>query len=333
MTNLFSSSLRRILSAAVAVFCLSLTAPAFGQFSGNPVSPNTPVNVPTTATTDPAILFPSDPSLVLEQGDLLNLRIFGATDYTPSVRVGADGTVLLPLIGIVPVSGLSVQQAEERIAGALVAAGMYVNPQVNIQVTETPNHFISVLGEVKNPSSISAAINHHLLDALNAAGGMNPDASHTITILRPSIPQPIVVDLGVNPVESAATNIPVFTGDTIIVSRLGAYYVLGAVKAQGAFQLKANSPTTLLNAFAAASGPLFESKSREVHIIRTIGTTRKVVTVDFSRIASGKDPDPVIEADDIIYVPTSLLKAALKSNGIGTLLGVASLAYVVVAQH
>jgi len=319
--------MRRLLFHAVPVF-LSLLCPCFSaqaQFSGQTVNPNTPVNIPQTPTIDPAILYPERPPLVLDQGDLLNVHIYGSNDYAPIVRVAADGTVQLPLIGILAVRDLSVEEAEARIAKALVDGGMYKNPQVNIQVTETPNHVINVLGEVKNPALVPVAAARRLLDALNVAGGMDPVASHTITILRPSTPEPIVVDLGSDPVHSAAANIPVFSGDTIIVSRVGSYYVLGAVKAQGVFSLQQNSPTTLFDALAQANGASYEAKQGQVRIIRTVGNTRKEVRVDIARIVNGKDPDPILASDDIVYIPSSELKAAIKAGGIGTMLGVISI--------
>jgi len=171
------------------------------------------VNLPEKPTLDRSILYPVRPPLVLDQGDLLNVHIYGSNEYNPIVRVAADGTIQLPLIGILAVRDLSVEEAESRIAKALVDGGMYRDPQVNIQVTETPNHVINVLGEVKNPTLVPVAAARRLLDALNSAGGMDTVASHTITILRPSTPDPIVVDLGSDPVHSAAANIPVFSGE------------------------------------------------------------------------------------------------------------------------
>jgi polysaccharide export outer membrane protein len=323
MTQRLTPSLRWYLPAFLLLFCACLNAHA--QFNGQAVNPNTPVNVPQTVTTDPSILFPVRPPLVLDQGDLLSVHIYGSGDYAPIVRVAADGTIQLPLIGIIAVSDLTVEEAEARIAKALVDGGMYKNPQVNIQVTETPNHVVNVVGEVKSPSLVPVAAARRLLDALNSAGGMTTSASHTITILRPSVPDPIVVELGSDPVHSAASDIPVFSGDTIIVSRMGAYYVLGSVKTQGVFPLEPNSPTTVMDALAAANGPLFEARKNKVHIIRTVGNTRKEVTVDIGRIVDGRDPDPIIASDDIIYIPGNALKEAIKSGGIGTLLGVASL--------
>jgi polysaccharide export outer membrane protein len=305
------------------LFCACSSAHA--QFNGQAVNPNTPVNIPTTITTDPAILFPERPPLVLDQGDLLSVHIYGSIDYNPIVRVAADGTIQLPLIGVIAVRDLTVQEAETRVAKALIDGGMYKDPQVNIQVSETPNHVINVVGEVKAPTLVPAAAARRLLDALNAAGGMTISASHTITILRSSVPDPIVVELGSDPVHSAASDIPVFSGDTIIVSRVGSYYVLGSVRNQGVFPLEPNSPTTLINALATSGGALFEARKSKVHIIRTVGQTRKEVTVDVGRIVAGKDPDPIIASNDIIYIPGSALLAAIKSGGIGTLLGVASL--------
>jgi polysaccharide export outer membrane protein len=315
--------MRRCLPALL-LLCVSAQA----QFNGQAVNPNTPVNVPAVITTDPAILFPSRPPMVLDQGDLLNIHIFGSLEYNPTVRVAADGTVQLPLIGVLALRDLTVEEAEARVAKALVDGGMYKNPQVNIQVMEAPNHVVNVLGEVKNPMLVPSPAARRLLDVLNAAGGMTPSASHTITILRPSAPQPIVVELGSDAAQSMASNVPVFSGDTIIVSRVGSFYVLGGVKNQGIFSLEPNSPTTLIDALAVANGALFEAKQSQVRIIRTVGNTRKEVRVDMGRITAGKDPDPIIEADDIIYIPTSALKEAIKSGGLGVLIGAASLVAV-----
>ncbi len=63
----------------------------------------------------------------------------------------------------------------------------------------------------------------------------------------------------------------------------------------------------------------------DLRIIRTNGQTRTVVRVDIKRIMNGKEPDPVLQADDIIYLPNSVIKEAIEVGGIGTLLGIVSL--------
>ncbi|HEY6764314.1 MAG TPA: polysaccharide export protein, partial [Candidatus Sulfotelmatobacter sp.] len=58
--------------------------------------------------------------------------------------------------------------------------------------------------------------------------------------------------------------------------------------------------------------------------IRTVGLERKFVTVDINKIFNGKAPDPVLQTDDIVFLPTNAMKAAIKGGGIGTILGIAS---------
>jgi polysaccharide export outer membrane protein len=53
--------------------------------------------------------------------------------------------------------------------------------------------------------------------------------------------------------------------------------------------------------------------------------TRSVVRVDIKKVMHGKTPDPVLQADDIVFLPTDWLKGAIQVGGIGALLGLATL--------
>jgi len=76
---------------------------------------------------------------------------------------------------------------------------------------------------------------------------------------------------------------------------------------------------------ALAGGPNFEGNKNDTRIIRTIGNQRKEVTVDIKRIMYGKDPDPDLQADDIVFLPSNVMKSAIKAGGIPTLIGIGSL--------
>ena len=141
---------------------------------------------------------------------------------------------------------------------ALVKAGMYRDPQVSIQITESPNLIATVVGEVHGIVPIIGE--RRLLDVLTAAGsgggggigaattvsleegGCRHSASHMITINRPGLAEPITIDLGTDPAKSSLADIPIFPRDTIIVPRIGVVYLLGAFKTQGAIPLQPNSP-------------------------------------------------------------------------------------------
>jgi polysaccharide export outer membrane protein len=295
---------------------------AEAQFSGPALSVST-VNSPARPTTDPAILYPGSRDIHLAQGDLLAAHLYGAPDYVPPVRVSLDGTIQLPLIGVVSVQGLTIHQTEALIAKRLIDAGMYRNPQVTVQMVESPNQFVTVVGELH--AVVPVVGEKRLFDVIAAAGGFPAIASHIVTINRPGVTEPIVVDLGTDPGKSAQANVPVFAQDTVVVSRVGVVYLLGAFKNQGPFPLVQNSPLTLMQVASMGGGPGFEGRADDLRIIRTMGTARKVVHVDVKKVFEGKEPDPVLQADDIVFLPTSPMKAAIKSGGISTLLGIASI--------
>jgi len=310
------------LAAAMLALCL-YPATASAQFSGPAIGISHPVNPAVTPTTDPAVLYPASRDIILAQGDLLTVQLYGTSDYAPVVRISLDGTVRLPLIGSLHVEGLTLHQAEHLIAERLTSAGMYRDPQVTIQLTEAPNQVVTLTGEMHG--NIPVAGQKRLFDILSAAGGLPSTASHTITIDRPGVPQPIVVDLGTNPAKSASANIPVFPRDTIIVPRVGVVYLLGAFKTQGAIPMQQNSPLTLMQATALGGGDGFQGKLGDLRIIRTEGFDRKVVRIDLKKILKGEAPDPVLQADDIVLLPTNAMKAAIKNGGVATLIGIGSL--------
>src|ERR1700730_301089 len=312
------------LVACVFVALVFFAGSAWAQFTGPAPDLTATVNHSLVPTTDPAILYPGAREIVLGQGDLLTIHLYGMADYAPAGRVAVDGTIQLPLIGGVAVDGLTIHQAEDLIARRLSAAGMYRNPQVSIQVTESPNQIVTVAGDMHGV--FPGATGKRLMEGLSPAGGLPNIASHTIVIQRPGVPQPIVVALGTDPSKSNLANVPVYPRDTIIISRIGLIYILGAFKNQVAVPIQQNSPLTLLQATAMGGGAGYEGKLEDLRIIRATGVSRSVVHVNIKRVFAGKDPDPILQADDILFLPSNAMKAAIKNGGIATLLGIASVA-------
>jgi polysaccharide export outer membrane protein len=326
------------LALGVALGCVVAT-PLRAQFSGPALTLSQQPSLVQTPTTDEKVLDQLPQDVPIIQGDVLSVHLFGSQEYMPTVKVASDGTVPLPLIGNVPVGGLSIDKAEELIAKRLSDAGMYKEPQVTIQVTDSANQYATVAGEMRAVVPLIGV--RRLLDVLSLAGsptnytgfgGGNgpfpPTASHVITIIRQGEPKPIVVDLGIDPARSGKANIVIQPHDLIIVARVGVVYVVGAFQKQGAIPLDQDSPLTLLQATSLSGGPGFEGRYEDLRIIRTQGMTRTMVKVDLKRIEMGRDPDPVLQADDIVFLPTNVLKAALKSGGIGVLTNIISLALI-----
>jgi polysaccharide export outer membrane protein len=313
-------TLRRLAVLLLALLPLAARA----QFNGpGSLAAGQELNRPATLTTDPALLYPATHDLLLATGDLLSLRIYGQPDFAPSLRINVDGEIKLPFIGKVHLAGLTLTQAETLVAERLIAAGIYVNPQVSITVSEGPNAVITVIGEAHGV--VPAVAPRHLEDVLTAVGGLPGTASHVITIHRPGVDQPILVDLGSDPLRSQLANVPVFAGDTIVISRIGIVYMLGSFKTPGTISLNAYGPTTLMQATALSGGPAFEARYDDLRIIRTIGDQRTMVKVDIHKVLFGKAPDPILQPNDIVFLPTSIIKGSINNGSLNTLFSITGL--------
>jgi polysaccharide export outer membrane protein len=141
--------------------------------------------------------------------------------------------------------------------------------------------------------------------------------------------EPIVVDLGTDLAASSTASLPIHPHDIIQISRASVVYVLGAFQHQGAVPLDQATPLTLLQVAALSGGINFEGKYTDLRLIRTVGNERKVVEVDIKKVRDGRAPDPVLQANDIIFLPTDAMKATIKNLGIGGVLGIVSLLYAI----
>src|SRR5712691_5570668 len=92
------------------------------------------------------------PSYRLGANDVIKVQVYGEDALTTETRVGGDGKISVPLLGVLEVKGLTVKETAELIAKRL-ADGFLKNPRVVIYITKYRNFFVS--GEVKNPGGYS----------------------------------------------------------------------------------------------------------------------------------------------------------------------------------
>jgi polysaccharide export outer membrane protein len=324
-----ASSTFRLLCSAV--FALLLVLPSHAQQS-TPSSVSADASTPapaasSTQMTGQAMLYPGE-DFQLSPGDLISVRVFLQPDYQATVRVDSDGNVKLPFIGSVNLKSLSVRDAQALIAGRLQSQGFYQNPEVIIQVMDTVNGSVLITGEMHQIVPVSTE--RSLKDVLLTAGGLPANASHTVKIVRAGLADPIVIELGTDLASSKAANIAVRPHDIIQISRASVVYVIGAFAHQGAVPLDQASPLTLLQLAALSGGIGFEGRFDDLRLIRTVESdqgvfTRKVIEVDIKKVRNGQASDPVLQANDIVFLPTNAMKAIIKSIGSGGIVGIASL--------
>jgi polysaccharide export outer membrane protein len=253
-----------------------------------------------------------DYSYAIGPGDLLAISVFEVPELNITVRVSEDGTITLPLLGKIEVEGLTRFDLERKLAG-LLEKNYLKNAQVTIFIKEYQSKKVSIIGAVKNPGNYELIGKQTLLQVLSLAGGLTEEASDRIIVIR-QYPEATSKSLTIDLEElmlkgNPKLNIPINSGDIINVpvERFIDIYVFGQVNKPGNIKMKKSAQLTLLRAIAQAGGFTDRARKSGVIIKRTINGREKKIKVNTKKILSGKKPDIILEPNDVVFVPESIL--------------------------
>jgi polysaccharide export outer membrane protein len=98
-------------------------------------------------------------------------------------------------------------------------------------------------------------------------------------------------------------------GDIVNIPALNDFFIGGEVNAPGSFPLKEG--TSLRQAVTLAQGTTFKAaKNRAVIFRGNVEDGKQLeIPVDIDAVMSGKKPDVLLQADDLVVVPSSRMKA------------------------
>ena len=243
-------------------------------------------------------------------GDFLDVSEYHTPEFHSAVRVSVNGTVTLPMIGEVDLSGTDEQAAARAIEAVLLAKGMLLHPLVSVLVTAYAGQDVSVLGEVTRPGVYPYTYHHRLLDLISAASGLSPNAGRLVNVFHqndPKTPHPIVLDP--SGTDTASDHNPELSpGDIVQVSRAGLVYVVGDVIRPGGFAVDPVQGLTVVQALSLAWGPSQNAAAGKAVLIREQKGGRTMIALNLKRMLRGQDPDQPVQDRDILYVPDSVAK-------------------------
>ncbi|MFK8184189.1 MAG: SLBB domain-containing protein [Phormidesmis sp.] len=306
--------------------------------AAEPVLPT--FSVPTAAATVASSALSDE--YPLGAGDAVAIDIFNVPEYSGSQQVTADGSLNLPVVGLVSVSGLTLREAGEVISRAYSSELRY--PEVTV-VLETPRPLrVAIAGEVAQPglytlSPENGAQFPTVAQALQAAGGVTQAANLRQVQLRRTkgvsqAAQTVSLDLwALLNNGDVRQDVALRDGDAIVIGetstvdiaetgRLSAsnlaaniqqemvVAVVGEVARPGAYEFggeaQTGGRTTVTQVVQTAGGIKPSADIRNIQVRRqTRSGNEQVIDLDFWQLLQDGDisQDLVLQQGDTVIVP------------------------------
>ncbi len=250
----------------------------------------------------------------IHRGDIVNVQIFDSPEYSVSMPVSASGEIAIPYTGLFHIEGMTSVEAARAIAKLFEDRELLRDPRV-IVTTRQFGYSVTVLGEIHSPGIYPLAGRQRLIDVLTEAGGLTDRAGHVIEIFPAgSMKNPNTLLWDPTLRENDNAEVQLKAGETVLVSRCGVAYIGGNVGRPGAYPLCDSNHTTLTELLALAQGIKPTSYGQRTLLFRTSETgTRLVQNIKAEDVLRGKKTDVILQPDDILFVPPSILKAVGKT--------------------
>ena len=117
-----------------------------------------------------------DSSYILDFGDTLELQLIGQKNSVDDLSVKRDGSINIPEIGKVFVSGLSLGDVNKLIKAKISDA--YIGVEAFVTLINIRDIQVLVTGNAYNPGIYTLNGNSNILHALSMAGGINENGSY-----------------------------------------------------------------------------------------------------------------------------------------------------------
>jgi polysaccharide biosynthesis/export protein len=258
---------------------------------------------------------------VLGPNDQILIRAFGAEEIGERpYHIDSDGNVDLPLVGTIKAGGLSVDQLEAELTKRLAT---YIrNPQVSVTVVQYRSEPVFFVGAFAHPGIYPLQGRRTLVDMLASIGGLQPNASRRITIIRSleygpiPLPNAVVnkatntstVEIGMGSLRdnlNPADDILLQPYDQIQVSRAEMVYVGGEVNHVTGVQLEERDSLSVIQVLSMAGGLTRDADAEKARVLRPVLNTSKraEIPINIKLVLEGKNSDFPLMPNDLLYVP------------------------------
>lgn len=272
----------KLISLLVAAVAALLSAPSLACAQATGGAPQT-VASPTAAS--------SDQTYILGAGDVIEVSVLGRTDFTTRSRVGQDGSILLPYLGSVSVTGKTSSDFGATVGQSLEKGGYFAHPIVKVEIVSYASRYVIVLGSVGSPGLLPVDRPYRLSEILARVGGVK-DGAADFVVLRSEKGAERHIAISALATGDIAEDPYVQPGDKIFSPAAEVFYISGQIKEPGAFAMRPDM--TLRMAIARAGG------------LTDIGTDHGVKITRVGKKVDKADLDEKIQPGDVIVIGEKL---------------------------
>jgi polysaccharide biosynthesis/export protein len=257
-------------------------------------------------------------------GDVLDVRVYNRPQLSREVaRVDNRGFIRMPLIESEIEAGCRTEvelahQIEELYLKYLK------RPHVDVFIKEYNSKPVAVIGAVSKPGQFQLQRRVTVLELISLAGGPTEHAGERIFVSHAndsfgcrqpgeSDPETEFTSYSFSSlVRDGKANSYVFPGDVITIPEAEQVFVVGEVFKPAVIPLK--DRITLSQAIAMAGGTLADAQKSRVRLLRQSPTSVEKVDLvfDLDSINKHQASDPVLQANDVVEVPTSKGKRMIR---------------------
>jgi len=326
--------------------------PSVAQLPSLPPSPPLELNVPAPNAPLPPVGPPDEPfqeekispdpvfnTYRLGVGDAIAFSVQRFPDLSFSATVDFEGNIIVPLLGKIPVAGLSLKQVQDTIQAGFsrfVDNRFLVDPPPTLVLVNRRPAQVTITGEVLRPGYYSIAPGSFLNSALAVAGGATNKADLRYILVRRRSPDNSIIEQQVDlftPLQNATAlpDLALRDGDAVVVPKLeqgrAADYdrslAFRSTLAQQSITVRVlsypngrlgNLPlpngSTFIDALTALGPSLDDSDLKHIKLMRFDPEQGKVVSqeIDGKRLVMGDlSQDAPLQNEDVIIVGRSLI--------------------------
>jgi polysaccharide export outer membrane protein len=237
-------------------------------------------------------------------GDVIEVTAFQEDEITGEFLVEASGAITFPLLGPVPVAGMTPASIA-LVLEELLERDYYVDVQLKVKVEVFASQPVTLLGEVQTPGTYFLEGRTTLTELLSKAGGLRSSAGPVLELRRTTradgegTPEPMIFETAKLSTGESGRDVILRAGDVLYVSPKKIYFITGEVARPGQYEISLGM--TLMQALSQAGGVgKFASQVIEIH--REVDGEKQILSFDLSHIRKGRLADPAVTSGDVIFV-------------------------------